>query len=121
LKRVHKTKVVYVASMDDQVVPLYSGLFTSLSHPLVLRALYIDGDLAASQYVSLRSYTHQTNRPNWARSSSDFLLKLLVLLLRILNAGLSDSGLLAHLSEVTVGSLSGGETIPLPFFYGLAR
>lgn len=40
-------------------------------------------------------------------SSSDFLSNLLVLLIRIMNAGLSDSGLLAHLSEATAGTLSG--------------
>lgn len=40
-------------------------------------------------------------------SSSDFLSNLLVLLLRILNSGISDSGLLAHLSEATAGSLNG--------------
>ncbi|THU85880.1 hypothetical protein K435DRAFT_684718 [Dendrothele bispora CBS 962.96] len=80
------TKMVYVASLNDQVVPIYSGLFTSVSHPLILRALYIDGD---------------------AYHSSDFLSNLLVLLLRVLNCGLSDSGLLAHLSEVTAGSLNG--------------
>lgn len=39
-----QTKMVYVASLNDQVVPIYSGLFTSASHPLILRALYIDGD-----------------------------------------------------------------------------
>ncbi|KAF9446917.1 hypothetical protein P691DRAFT_803264 [Macrolepiota fuliginosa MF-IS2] len=79
-------KMVYVASLNDQVVPIYSGLFTAISHPLILRALYIDGD---------------------AYHSSDFLSKLLVLLLRILNSGISDSGLLAHLSEATAGSLNG--------------
>jgi len=41
--------VVFIASLNDQVVPLYSGLFTAASHPLILRALYIDGD--AYQYV----------------------------------------------------------------------
>ncbi|KAF8200093.1 hypothetical protein BJ912DRAFT_947921 [Pholiota molesta] len=82
----HGTKIVYVASLNDQVVPIYSGLFTAASHPLILRALYIDGD---------------------AYHSSDFLSNLLVLLLRILNAGMSDSGLLAHLSEATAGSLNG--------------
>jgi hypothetical protein len=45
-----KVKMVYIASLNDQVVPLYSGLFTAASHPLILRALYIDGD--AYQYVS---------------------------------------------------------------------
>jgi len=75
-----------VASLNDQVVPLYSGLFITASHPLILRALYIDGD---------------------AYQSSDFLSNLLVLLLRVLNSGISDSGLLAHLSEATAGSLNG--------------
>ena len=41
--------MVYVASLNDQVVPIYSGLFTAASHPRILRALYIDGD--AYQYV----------------------------------------------------------------------
>ncbi|EIN03565.1 hypothetical protein PUNSTDRAFT_93924 [Punctularia strigosozonata HHB-11173 SS5] len=82
----HETKMLYVASLDDQVVPVYSGLFTAASHPLILRAIYIDGD---------------------AYSSSDFLSNLTVLLIRILNAGLSDSRLLVHLSEATAGSLSG--------------
>ncbi len=40
-------------------------------------------------------------------STSDFLSNLLVLLIRILNSGISDSGLLAHLSEATAGSLNG--------------
>ncbi|KAF7339619.1 hypothetical protein MSAN_02176500 [Mycena sanguinolenta] len=80
------TKMVYVASLNDQVVPIYSGLFTSASHPLILRALYIDGD---------------------AYHSSDFLSNLLVLLIRMLNAGLPDSELIAHLSEATAGSLNG--------------
>lgn len=79
-------KMVYAASLNDQVVPIYSGLFTAASHPLILRALYIDGD---------------------AYNSSDFLANLLVLLLRILNSGIPDSGLLVHLSEATAGSLNG--------------
>ncbi|KAM5534128.1 hypothetical protein V8D89_012148 [Ganoderma adspersum] len=82
----HGTKVVYIASLNDQVVPIYSGLFTAASHPRILRALYIDND---------------------AYHSSDFLSNLLILLIRILNAGLSDRGLLAHLSEATAGTLSG--------------
>lgn len=82
----HGVKILYVASLNDQVVPIYSGLFTAVTHPLILRALYIDGV---------------------AYHSSDFLSNLLVLLLRIRNSGLSDSGLLAHLSEATAGSLNG--------------
>jgi hypothetical protein len=40
-----QVKMVYIASLNDQVVPLYSGLFTAAEHPLILRALYIDGDV----------------------------------------------------------------------------
>jgi hypothetical protein len=54
------------------------------------------------QFV-LRKFAHVAN----FFSSSDFLSNLLVLLLRIRNAGLSDGGLLAHLSESTAGSLNG--------------
>ena len=36
--------MLFIASLNDQVVPIYSGLFTAISHPLILRALYIDGD-----------------------------------------------------------------------------
>lgn len=82
----HGVKFVYVASLDDQVVPIYSGIFTAVNHPRILRALYIDGD---------------------AYSSSDFLSNLLVLLLRLRNAGIDDGGLLTHLSEATAGSLNG--------------
>ncbi len=48
-----------------------------------------------------------TTHPMCASSSSDFLSNLLVLLLRVTNVGLSDSGLLTHLSEATAGSLNG--------------
>lgn len=97
--------MVYVASLNDQVVPIYSGVFTAASHPLILRALYIDGD--AYQYV-FQYICMLSLMPIYSGiSSSDFLANLLVLLLRILNSGISDSGLLAHLSEATAGSLSG--------------
>ncbi|KAF8313299.1 uncharacterized protein EI90DRAFT_3136816 [Cantharellus anzutake] len=88
LRRVldHGAKMVYVASLNDQVVPIYSASFTAASHPSILRGLYVDGD---------------------AYSSSDFLSNLIVMLLRIRNAGLDDGGLLVQLSEATAGSLSG--------------
>ena len=37
-------RFLYIASLDDQVVPIYSGVFSSINHPGILRALYIDGD-----------------------------------------------------------------------------
>lgn len=98
--------MVYIASLNDQVVPVYSGSFASASHPLILRALYIDGD--AYQYVL--NFGSKCLVLNFVRdicSSSDFLSNLLVLLLRIRNANLPDGGLLAHLSEATAGSLNG--------------
>ncbi|KZT51281.1 hypothetical protein CALCODRAFT_145928 [Calocera cornea HHB12733] len=82
----HGCKFVYIASLNDQVVPIYSGAFVNASHPLILRGLYIDGD---------------------AYSSTDFLTNLLVLCLRLRNAGLTDGGLVVHLSEATAGSLNG--------------
>ncbi|KAF7320275.1 hypothetical protein MKEN_00812200 [Mycena kentingensis (nom. inval.)] len=82
-------KMVYVASLNDQVVPVYSGIFTAASHPLILRSLFIDGDVY---------------------HSSDFLSNLLVLLIRVLNAGLSERGLVTHLSEATAGALNGSVT-----------
>ena len=96
--------MLYIASLNDQVMPIYSGLFTAISHPLILCALYIDGDSYKFVFIL------QTNDIDWllnACSSSDFLSNLLVLLIRILNSGISDSGLIAHLSEATAGSLNG--------------
>lgn len=47
--------MLYVASLNDQVVPMmqpiYSGLFTAVSHPHILRALYIDGDTYQFVYL----------------------------------------------------------------------
>jgi hypothetical protein len=99
--------MVYIASLNDQVVPIYSGIFTAASHPLILRALYIDGD--AYQYViwSRPTLTPANSLSTLLYSSSDFLSNLLVLLLRLRNCGIPDGGLLAHLSEATAGSLSG--------------
>lgn len=87
-------------------IQVYSGLFITASHPLILRALYIDGD--AYQYVPASSRSAIFIHLDFhVTRSSDFLSNLLVLLLRVLNSGISDSGLLAHLSEATAGSLNG--------------
>jgi hypothetical protein len=98
----HGVRFVYVASLDDQVVPIYSGIFASLHHPSVLRALYMDGD--AYSYVVLSGCDWPADQ---RRSSSDFLSNLLILLLRLRNAGIDDAGLIAQLSEATAGSLNG--------------
>ncbi|CAG8635074.1 16601_t:CDS:2 [Funneliformis caledonium] len=72
-------KLIYVASMDDQVVPV-------LDHPSIMRSIYIDGPLY---------------QPN------DFLTNLIVFAIRLRNAGILDHGLMVQLSEVVAGSMYG--------------
>ncbi|KAL9551413.1 hypothetical protein MBANPS3_004288 [Mucor bainieri] len=78
------TKVVLTGSMQDQVVPLYSAIMSSVNHSSILRSIYIDGHVY---------------------SQDDFLINLIVFALRLRNSGLSDHDLLTHLSEVLAGSL----------------
>ncbi|CAO1629298.1 unnamed protein product [Parajaminaea phylloscopi] len=82
------TKVLLVASTDDQVVPLHSALFASATHPSILRALYIHGNT----FPRL-----------------DFLTNMLTFCVGVRNAGLSDHDLLALLSASVAGSLYGGQ------------
>lgn len=77
-------KVVLTGSMQDQVVPLYSAIMSSVNHPNILRSIYIDGHVY---------------------SKDDFLINLIVFALRLRNTGLPDYDLLMHLSEVLAGSL----------------
>jgi hypothetical protein len=73
--------------MDDQVVPLYSALNSSASHPSILRAIFCDGS---------------------AFPRIDFLTNLLSFCASVRNAGLSDHNLLTLLSASVAGSLYGG-------------
>lgn len=85
-------KVILLASLDDQLVPIYSALFASASHPLLIRLLYVDSSIHAS---------------------TDFLTNLLVLCLMLRNAGINDQGLIGHLSDATAGAWIGaGHTTP---------
>jgi hypothetical protein len=77
------TRVVLTGSMKDQVVPLYSAIMTATQHPNILRQLYIDEHLY---------------------SEKDFLVNLIVLLVKIRNRGHSDHHLLTYLSEILAGS-----------------
>ncbi|KAI9265813.1 hypothetical protein EDC94DRAFT_516513 [Helicostylum pulchrum] len=77
-------KMVLTGSMQDQVVPLYSAIMSSVNHPNILRSIYIDGHIY---------------------SQDDFLIDLIVFALRLRNTGLPDYDLLTHLSEVLAGSL----------------
>lgn len=67
-------------------VPIYGSSFSAASHPLLLRALFVDG----------ASY-----------SASDFMTNLLCFAFMLRNAGISDEHLIEHLSEATAGSLTG--------------
>ncbi|GAA6014204.1 hypothetical protein JCM10207_006131 [Rhodosporidiobolus poonsookiae] len=79
-------KLTAIGSINDQVVPLYSALFSGVSHPSILRAVYIDSD---------------------AFRASDFLANLVIFCARLRNAGLSDHDLAYHLSEALAGALTG--------------
>ena len=80
----NKVKTVLMGSMQDQVVPLYSAIMSGISHPNILRAIYIDGHIY---------------------SKDDFLIRLITFALRLLNVGLSDHGFLIHISEVLAGNI----------------
>ncbi|KAF7731671.1 hypothetical protein EC973_008842 [Apophysomyces ossiformis] len=85
-------KTVLAGSMQDQVVPLYSALMSGISHPNILRSVYVDGDIY---------------------SEDDFIINLVSFALRLKNAGLSDHSLLIYLSDVLAGnlySLEGGHS-----------
>ncbi|KAI8079393.1 hypothetical protein BDF21DRAFT_340470 [Thamnidium elegans] len=80
----NKVKAVLMGSMQDQVVPLYSAIMSGISHPNILRAVYIDGHIY---------------------SKDDFLIRLILFAIRLLNVGLSDHGFLIHISEVLAGNI----------------
>nr|XP_019009541.1 uncharacterized protein I206_06190 [Kwoniella pini CBS 10737]OCF48322.1 hypothetical protein I206_06190 [Kwoniella pini CBS 10737] len=88
----NEVRVVLLASLNDQVVPIYGASFSTATHPLLLRALYVDG----------ASYTQ-----------SDFMTNLLCFAFMLKNAGIDDQRLIEHLSEATAGSLTGvGHSTP---------
>ncbi|WVW87153.1 hypothetical protein I302_109210 [Kwoniella bestiolae CBS 10118] len=88
----NEVRVVFLASLNDQVVPIYGASFSTATHPLLLRALYVDG----------ASYTQ-----------SDFMTNLLCFAFMLKNAGIDDQRLIEHLSEATAGSLTGvGHSTP---------
>ncbi|SCV67760.1 BQ2448_5371 [Microbotryum intermedium] len=82
----HGIKITATGSINDQVVPLYSALFSGIVHPGILRAVYIDSQ---------------------AFRTSDFLANLVVFAARLRNAGLHDHDLVYHVSEALAGALMG--------------
>jgi hypothetical protein len=81
----HGIKLTLVGSMQDQVVPFYSAILSAITHPNIVRSVYIDGP----------AFTPE----------NEFLIHLISFALGLRNAGLSDHGLLTHLSAVLAGSL----------------
>lgn len=89
VKRVltHGVRITYVGSIDDQLVPLQSAIYSPASHPYIYRAIFIDGRLHAS----------------------DFISHLVGFACKLRNLGVPDHGLIRELSDPLAGSLYGGE------------
>ncbi|OCK76975.1 hypothetical protein K432DRAFT_359411 [Lepidopterella palustris CBS 459.81] len=80
-------RIVYVGSIDDQLVSLESSTFSTISHPYIYRAVFVDGRIHAP----------------------DFITHLVGFALKLRNLGLSDHGLIRELSPALAGSLYTGE------------
>jgi hypothetical protein len=80
-------KIVYVGSIDDQLVSLESSTFGTVSHPHIYRAVFVDGRVHAP----------------------DFLTHLVGFALKLRNLGILDHGLIRELSTPLAGSLYSGE------------
>lgn len=80
-------RVTFVGSIDDQVVPLESAIYSPASHPYIYRAVFIDGRL----------------------HPPDFIAHLIGFALKLRNLGVSDHGLVRELSAPLAGSLYSGD------------
>ncbi|KDN71762.1 hypothetical protein CSUB01_02658 [Colletotrichum sublineola] len=80
-------RITYIGSIDDQVVPMESAVYSPASHPYIYRAVFIDGRIHAP----------------------DFIAHLVGFALKLRNLGVSDHGLLRELSTPLAGSLYSGE------------
>ncbi|KAK0646067.1 hypothetical protein B0T16DRAFT_458028 [Cercophora newfieldiana] len=81
------TRITYVGSMDDQLVPLESAIYAPAHHPYIYRAVFIDSRIHAP----------------------DFIAHLVGFALKLRNLGVSDHGLIRELSTSLAGSLYSGE------------
>ncbi|KAI1486163.1 hypothetical protein F5X96DRAFT_656452 [Biscogniauxia mediterranea] len=80
-------RVTYVGSIDDQLVPMESAVYSPASHPYIYRAVFVDGRIHAP----------------------DFITHLVGFALKLRNLGISDHGLIRELSVPLAGSLYSGE------------
>ncbi|KHN97613.1 uncharacterized protein MAM_04628 [Metarhizium album ARSEF 1941] len=89
LRRVlhHGARVTFIGSIDDQLVPMASAVYSPASHPYIYRAVFIDGRIHAP----------------------DFIAHLVGFALKLRNLGVSDHGLVRELSVALAGSLYSGE------------
>jgi hypothetical protein len=89
LKRVvdYGARVTFVGSIDDQLVPMESAVYSPADHPYIYRAVFIDGRIHAP----------------------DFIAHLVGFALKLRNLGISDHGLIRELSAPLAGSLYSGE------------
>jgi len=76
-----------VGSIDDQVVPMESALYSPAHHPCIYRAVFVDGRIHAP----------------------DFITHLVGFACKLRNLGISDHGLIRELSMPLAGSLYSGE------------
>ncbi|EPS39207.1 hypothetical protein H072_7000 [Dactylellina haptotyla CBS 200.50] len=83
----HGVKLVFVGSIDDQLVSLYSSTFSNISHPFIYRAVFVDGRVHAPDFVS----------------------HVVGLALKLRNIGVRDHGIIRELSGPLAGSLYSGE------------
>lgn len=89
LKRVvdYGARITFIGSIDDQVVPMESAVYSPANHPYIYRAAFIDGRVHAP----------------------DFIAHLVGFALKLRNLGISDHGLIRELSTPLAGSLYSGE------------
>ncbi|KAK3379856.1 hypothetical protein B0T24DRAFT_172238 [Lasiosphaeria ovina] len=81
------TRITYVGSIDDQLVPLESAIYAPAHHPYIYRAVFIDGRI----------------------HTPDFIAHLVGFALKLRNLGVTDHGLVRELSQPLAGSLYSGE------------
>ncbi|KAK4106326.1 hypothetical protein N658DRAFT_490941 [Parathielavia hyrcaniae] len=80
-------RLTFIGSIDDQLVPLESAIYSPVHHPYIYRAVFIDGRIHAP----------------------DFIAHLVGFALKLRNLGVSDHGLIRELSTPLAGSLYSGE------------
>jgi hypothetical protein len=82
----HNVKILFIGSIDDQLVPLYSAIAQHVQHPNLFKAVYID---------------HSTKTP-------DFVIRIIKLSCKLQNIGISDHDLIKEISFALAGPITGG-------------